>query len=83
MKHSNATSARVQVREHPGLYQLVVEDNGSTMTQKRLKEILDTTGGIGIRNMKERIGMLGGVVQFQAKEGFRIFITLPKQGGHE
>ena len=83
MKHSNATSARVQVREHPGLYQLVVEDNGSTMTQKRLKEILDTTGGIGIRNMKERIGMLGGVVQFQAKEGFRIFITVPKQGGHE
>lgn len=81
MKHSNATSARVQVREHPGLYQLVVEDNGSTMTQKRLKEILDTTGGIGIRNMKERIGMLGGVVQFQAKEGFRIFITVPKQGG--
>ena len=53
------------------------------MTQKRLKEILDTTGGIGIRNMKERIGMLGGVVQFQAKEGFRIFITVPKQGGHE
>lgn len=83
MKHSNATSARVQVREHPGLYQLVVEDNGSTMTQKRFKEILDTTGGIGIRNMKERIGMLGGVVQFQAKEGFRIFITVPKQGGHE
>ena len=83
MKHSNATSVRIQVREHPGLYQLVVEDNGSMMTQKRLKEVLDTTGGIGIRNMKERIGMLGGVVQLQVKEGFRIFITVPKQGGHE
>ena len=29
MKHSNATKVQLILREHPGLYQLCIEDNGT------------------------------------------------------
>ncbi len=34
-RHSNATQVRIIVREHPGLYQLIVEDNGSVEADKK------------------------------------------------
>lgn len=33
-RHSNATAATVSVLEHPALYQLVIEDNGSSVSTK-------------------------------------------------
>ena len=29
MRHSNATEAKVTVREHPAFYQLIIQDNGT------------------------------------------------------
>ena len=29
MKHSNATKVQLILQEHPGLYQLCIEDNGT------------------------------------------------------
>ena len=74
MRHSNADKVKILVREHPWLYQLIIEDNGTA-------EKIETTesSGIGIRNMKERARMLGGTMQIQKENGFRIFITVPKQ----
>lgn len=79
MRHSNATKVHVLVREHPWLYQLIIEDNGSDSGRSAwdVKEI--ESGGIGIQNMRERVRMLGGTMQVKQKEGFRIFITVPKQ----
>lgn len=71
MKHSNATSALITMREHPGLYQLIIKDNGTRQASGK-----DT--GIGLVNMKDRISTLNGTIQFQTDEGFRIFITVPK-----
>ena len=39
------------------------------------------SSGIGIENMKKRVRMLGGTMQIQKENGFRIFITVPKNEG--
>ena len=81
MRHSNATKVHVLVREHPWLYQLIIEDNGSVgdagSGMRNMKEA--ESGGIGIQNMRERVQMLGGTMQVKPKDGFRIFITVPKK----
>lgn len=85
MKHSNATWVKVVAREHPGLYQLVIEDNGTSKSlgldgrtaypaKERAKD-----RGIGIRNMKERVDAFGGNLEIRMQGGWRIYITVPKQ----
>lgn len=72
MKHSNATQASIIMREHPGLYQLIIKDNGTNPYSA-------PGTGIGLVNMQDRISALNGTIQFQSDDGFRIFITVPKE----
>ena len=101
MRHSNANEVKILAREHLGLYQLIIEDNGTSDERIRPngereeyaeKESAGKTGntrktentecsGIGIKNMKKRVRMLGGTMQIQKETGFRIFITVPKNEG--
>ncbi len=48
VKHSDASNVKIVLREHPALYQLLIEDNGNASGQKTL----DKTG-IGLDNMRE------------------------------
>lgn len=70
MRHSNATKAEILIREHPAIYQLCIEDNGTNIQLKNT--------GIGLSNMKERVRALKGNIQFLTEKGFQIFITIPK-----
>ncbi len=72
-KHSNGDKVDIVVREHPGMYQLIFQDNGIC---KGVKE-----SGIGLHNMEERVRELGGTISFLADKGFRIFISIPKEVG--
>lgn len=72
IKHSNATLVTMLVREHPSMYQLVIQDNGTNFKQS-------TTSGIGLINIQDRVNMLKGNILIESKSGFRIFITIPKQ----
>ncbi len=74
MKHSYATQVYVTMREHPGLYQLIIQDNGSGVSQN-----FYTNHGIGLVNMRERIQQLNGTLQLHTTQGFQIFITIPKE----
>lgn len=71
-KHSNATMINIQMQEHPGLYQLIFEDNGTKLTGT-------LTDGIGLENMQERVTLLRGNFHVRNVQGFRIFITIPKK----
>lgn len=73
-RHSDASEVVITAREHPGMYQLIIEDNG-----KGASENDNELSGIGIRNMKDRICALGGNIQIRKKKGFRIYITVPKK----
>ena len=71
-RHSNATRASITAVEHPGFYQFVIEDNGTNTG-----EIGST--GIGLTNMRSRVRTLNGNLQISQNQGFRIYITVPKE----
>ncbi len=75
IKHSNATKVSITVKEHPGFYQLLIEDNG---TKNNTEHVKDDTSGIGLSNMKERVETLHGIIHIQQEEGFRIFVSIQK-----
>ncbi len=72
MRHSNASQVHIILREHPALYQLTAEDNGTRKNS-------GGEDGLGLLNMKDRITALGGMLHIQPVGGFRIFITIPKR----
>lgn len=85
VKHSDADKVTLILREHPGFYQLAVEDNGTTAIQsgrsewKMLEEQELFGDGIGLRNMKTRVEALHGVFRVHCEKGFQIFISIPKE----
>lgn len=72
-RHSNATEASLSVLEHPGFYQVIIRDNGTQAAAAG-------SGGIGLMNMRERVEDLHGIFRTEVQNGFRIFISIPKQG---
>lgn len=71
-KHSNANQAQVILREHPGLYQLSIQDNGNVQESP-------SGPGLGLENTEDRVHSLGGTMQIYRENGFQIFITIPKK----
>lgn len=74
IRHSNATEISIIAKEHPGFYQLLIEDNGTPPRD------LPGSGhkGIGLSNMEERVHALHGIIHFSCEHGFRIFVSVPK-----
>ncbi|MGV8980746.1 sensor histidine kinase [Clostridium sp.] len=72
INHSNATNVRITLNEHPGFYQLIIEDNG-------VVEDYNIEKGIGIRNILDRVTALNGNVNINIDNGFKIFISIPKE----
>ena len=85
MRHSNADSVNILLREHPALYQLCIEDNGTSrneipdiQTESDSDKMNNISDGMGLSNIRDRVKSLGGTVQITQEKGFRIFITIPK-----
>lgn len=71
-RHSNATSATITVREHPALYQLIIQDNGTKFERAG-------GHGIGLKNMEERVAAFRGTFHAEHQNGFRLFISISKE----
>ena len=71
IKHSNATKVDIYLNEHPAFYQLIVKDNGSSITY-------NNNNGIGLQNIRDRVTALNGSLNISVNDGFRIFISIPK-----
>ncbi len=83
MRHSNATKASIILREHPAMYQLIILDNGTLEEQKKnqLLKALGNQGfeeGMGMHNINDRVKSSGGNLNISLDNGFKIFITIPK-----
>ncbi len=61
IKHSKATEVLVQLRKMNNHILLVVEDNGKGMTDEK-------KNGIGISNLKSRVQLLDGNLQYDSSE---------------
>ena len=72
VKHSDGKKVSVQLLEHPGFYQLVVEDNGRQSKN-------GDKNGMGIETMEERVKALGGTFLSQRERGYRICVSIPKR----
>jgi signal transduction histidine kinase len=72
IKHSNATEVSIIVKEHPGFYQLIIQDNG-------VVENYNVEKGIGIKNILDRVATFKGNVNIITNNGFKIFISIPKE----
>ena len=79
MKHSNAKLVQLTVSESEDLYQVMIEDNGTTISPNTPTNPLNIeTRGIGLINMTERVKKLHGTITFYSQNGFRIYIKMPK-----
>lgn len=76
-KHSNATAVTIKAIEHPAFYQLIICDNGTTCDCS-CPDNLDFLPGIGLKNMQNRIQTLHGTFTLRTRNGFCIYITVPK-----
>ncbi len=72
IKHSNATEVTITLNEHPGFYQLIIQDNG-------IVKDYNIENGIGIKNILDRVAALNGNVNINTLNGFKIFISIPKE----
>jgi len=81
IKHSKNDSVDIVIREHPGIYQLVIHDYvkgyGHTKILDATKNI-GRTDGIGIQNMQDRVKSLRGNMSIDEGNGYKIFVTFPK-----
>ena len=73
-KHSDGNSIEIELREHPGLFQLIFADNGHCGNVSE--------NGIGLHNMETRVSELGGSMRISLEKGFRIFISIPKSSSN-
>lgn len=71
IKHSNATEVSITLREHPALYQLIIQDNGKVTEY-------DMDSGIGLNNISERVRKFNGNMHINIENGFKLFISVPK-----
>lgn len=70
VKHSDADKIEIVLREHPGFYQLFIGDNGT------VKKAKTQSNGIGLSNMRERVEALGGTININQENGFKIMINV-------
>lgn len=81
-RHSDAKKASVTVQEHPGFYQLIISDDGTTArAAKQSRFFADTAcgAGIGLKNMQNRVRSLDGNFRLDTRNGFCIHITVPRK----
>lgn len=76
IRHGHAKKMRIHFLEGPP-YQLILQDDGVGFEELEL--------GYGLKQMQERIAILGGSIQFENRQGFYTHISLPrfdkKKGG--
>ncbi len=72
VKHSNADTIRISMKEYSSMYRLSIADNGTDI------RISAGNTGMGLDNMQARVASLKGTIRFATQNGFHIFVSIPK-----
>jgi len=73
IKHAQANNITIQLTEENNLLTVIVEDDGKGFEEKE-----KVTSGVGLMNMKHRIKLLGGTIEWKsAGKGASVIICLP------
>lgn len=76
MKHSAASLVTVSFKENENEYEIKIADNGK---QVYLSDAEKDNSGMGLNSIRERVEALSGHFCIDRKDGFMIYITLPKK----
>jgi PAS domain S-box-containing protein len=76
VKHSNAATASVIIREEPRSVLLRIEDDGKGFDVASMQNRQVTDRGLGLAAMDERGRMLGGIIEIQSTRGCGTCISL-------
>lgn len=84
IRHSNATKVIVRLREHPAMYQLIIQDNGTIDESKKriLQNAFDKQEfgeGMGLQTIHDRVKNFGGNIHISLDDGYKLFLSFPKQ----
>jgi len=76
LRHANARSVTARLRQTKSSILLVIEDDGCGFDPRRTDE-----GGLGLRNMRERVAQIGGLLRIQSVsgKGTKIFVSIPRE----
>lgn len=72
IKYSNGDFIKVILREHPAFYQMMIYDNGNNIH-------MDTSHGIGLKNISDRVNALKGNLKIDTNGGFKLLVTIMKE----
>jgi signal transduction histidine kinase len=68
-KHSNADTARIEIKKAGGDLLLTIEDNGRGFDMKRMLARDDARRGLGLSSMRERAKFSGGSLEMKSSPG--------------
>ena len=78
-RHSGSSSCSVKLVRNDHELQLQVQDSGSGIPKEKLPNVM-SSGGVGLRGMRERVRRLGGTLAIDSSEqGTTVTIKLPIQ----
>ena len=79
IKHSKAQKVKVSLRNENNKIEIDVEDDGIGLTEEKSNNADDTSGGLGLFTIRERLSYFGGTLKIKSTpdEGMRVTITLP------
>lgn len=69
LKHSNAETAVLTMKEFNKSIIMVMSDNGSKRALKK--------GGIGLKSLKDRLAVVNGKTVIRDEDGFEVYIEVP------
>ncbi|MDE5872395.1 MAG: sensor histidine kinase [Lachnospiraceae bacterium] len=78
IKYSKNDMVDIILREHPAMYQLIVHDY-SNQAGGNAAYHAKSDLGIGLQNMRDRVSALNGNITITTENGYKIFVTLPKE----
>lgn len=73
IKHAHATKIIIDIQQNEDAYLIKIADNGIGMTTN----VDYSFTGIGIRNIKHRVELLGGFAEWQSVNGTIVLIQIP------
>jgi len=80
VKHSRARMCTIAWSEEPGLYRLIVSDDGVGTAGQEMEAWTSKPGHNGLRGMQERLDLVDGQLRLDSPrgKGARVTITVPK-----
>ncbi|MFC1782984.1 sensor histidine kinase, partial [Planctomycetota bacterium] len=79
VKHARASLVKVSIMNNGEEIRVVVQDNGVGFNPNEEGVKTKTSGGLGLFSIRERMGYLGGKIEFESQrnQGSRISLILP------